>query len=194
VTEQRALVRTGLRLEYATLTWNVVGVAVLVVAAVSARSVALAGFGFDSLIEIGASAVVVWELRSGDVARQRRALRLIGFSFVLLGVYLLTLTAVDLVEGAHPRHSPLGIGWTAATALAMFALAYAKGNVGKLLGNPVLTSEGRVTFIDGMLATSVLAGLCLNALAGWWWADPLAAMVIVFYATREAKTALASRA
>jgi divalent metal cation (Fe/Co/Zn/Cd) transporter len=193
MTERRALVRTGLRLEYATLAWNVVGVAVLVAAAVSARSVALAGFGFDSLIEIGASAVVVWELRSLDLARQQRALRLIGLSFVLLGAYLLTLTAVDLVNVAHPRHSPLGIGWTAATALAMFALAYAKTNVGTRLQNPVLSGEGRVTFIDGLLATSVLVGLCLNALAGWWWADPGAALVIVFYAAREAKAALAPR-
>ena len=80
-----------------------------------------------------------------------------------------------------------GIAWTAVTAAAMFALAAGKARTGKALGNPVLVTEGRVTLVDGILAVAVLAGLALNAAAGWWWADPAAALVIVFYALREAR-------
>jgi divalent metal cation (Fe/Co/Zn/Cd) transporter len=183
------LVRRGLRLEYATLAWNVVGVAVLAVAAVSARSVALAGFGADSLIEIGASAVVVWELTGVAADRRRVAMRLIGGAFGLLAVYLTAQAAVVFAVGFRPRPSPAGIAWTAATALAMFALAAGKARVGAALGNPVLVAESRVTVVDGLLAVAVLAGLALNAVAGWWWADPLAGLVLVGYAVREAVAA-----
>jgi hypothetical protein len=109
--------------EYATLGWNVAGIVVLAIAAISARSVALAGFGLDSLIEIGASAVVIWELSGTGEARQRRALRLIGAGFALLAVYLLVQSTVVLVTGFRPHHSPLGIGWTAVTVAVMLALA-----------------------------------------------------------------------
>ena len=179
--------RRGRILEGITLGWNVVGIAVLAVAAVAARSVALAGFGLDSLIEIGASTVVLWELSGAGEDRQRRALRLIGGAFLALAAYLAIQSAIVLAAGYHPRHSPLGIGWTAVTAAAMFTLAAGKARTGKELGNPVLITEGRVTLVDGILAAAVLAGLVLSAAEGWWWADPLAALVIVFYALREAK-------
>jgi divalent metal cation (Fe/Co/Zn/Cd) transporter len=184
---RKALLRRGFALEYATLAWNVVGALVLAVAAVKAGSVALAGFGLDSLIEIGASLVVVWELSGTGEARQRFALRLIGVGFAALAVYLLVQSTVVLVNGFHPRYSPLGIAWTAVTAAAMFALAAGKAKAGAALGNPVLATEGRVTLIDGLLSAAVLLGLLLNALAGWWWADPLAGYVLVFYALREVK-------
>ena len=185
------LVRRGLRLEYATLAWNVVGVAVLAVGAWRARSVALAGFGFDTIVEIGASAVVVWELNDRHQRRRRRALRWIGASFVVLIVYVVSLGVLAVVEGIRPDHSPLGILWTSATAAVMFALAAGKARVGRLLNNVVLITEGRVTFVDALLALAVLVGLVLNALLGWWWADPLAALVIVYYAQREAREAFA---
>jgi divalent metal cation (Fe/Co/Zn/Cd) transporter len=181
------LLRRGRILEGVTLGWNVVGIVVLAVAAVAARSVALAGFGLDSLIEIGASTVVLWELSGTGPDRQRRALRLIGGAFLALAAYLAAQSAIVLAAGYRPGHSPLGIGWTAATAAAMFALAAGKARTGRALGNPVLITEGRVTLVDGILAAAVLAGLVLNAAAGWWWADPLAALVIVGYALREAR-------
>ncbi|QGN58183.1 cation transporter [Nostocoides sp. HKS02] len=181
------LLRRGVRLERATLAWNVVGLGVLAVAAVQARSVALAGFGLDSLIEIGASSVVLWELSGTGEHRQRRALRLIGAAFVGLAVYLAIQSTIVLVSGFHTRHSPLGIIWTAVTALVMFALAAGKARTGAALDNPVLTTEGRVTLIDGLLATAVLAGLMLNALVGAWWADPVAGLVIVVYGLKEAR-------
>jgi divalent metal cation (Fe/Co/Zn/Cd) transporter len=97
-------------------------------------------------------------------------------------------STVVLVTGFHPKHSPLGIAWTTLTAAIMFALAAGKTRTGAALDNPVLGTEGRVTFIDGLLAASVLVGLTLNAAAGAWWADPLAGFVIVFYGLKEANT------
>ena len=187
------LLRRGRTLEAVTLGWNVVGICVLAVAAITARSVALAGFGLDSLIEIGASTVVLWELAGADEERQRRALRLIGGAFVLLAIYLTVQAAFVLAIGYHPRHSPLGIIWTGLTAAAMLALAAGKARTGRALNNPVLLTEGRVTLVDGILAVAVLAGLALNAAAGLWWADPLAALVIVFYGLREARQIFGSQ-
>jgi divalent metal cation (Fe/Co/Zn/Cd) transporter len=179
------LLRRGFALEYVTLAWNVAGIAVLAIAAVAARSVALAGFGLDSLIEIGASTVVIWELSGTGAGRQRRGLRLIGYAFAALAIYLLVQSTVVLAIGYHPRHSVLGIIWTAATAAVMFALAAGKARTGRALENPVLRTEGQVTMIDGILATAVLAGLVLNAGLGLWQADPAAGYVLVFYAARE---------
>ena len=184
---RRALVRRGFALEWATLGWNVAGIIVLSFAAVAARSVALAGFGLDSLIEIGASTVVIWELSGTGAGRQRRALRLIGYAFAALAVYLLVQSTVVLATGYHARHSVPGIAWTAVTAVVMFALATGKARAGRALDNPVLQTEGRVTAIDGILATAVLLGLVLNAAAGWWWADPAAGYVLVYYAAREVR-------
>jgi divalent metal cation (Fe/Co/Zn/Cd) transporter len=181
----RGLLRRGFALEYATLGWNVVGIVVLAVTAITARSVALAGFGLDSLIEIGASTVVIWELSGTGEARQRRALRLIGGAFALLAVYLVAQSTLVLATGYHPRSSTGGIVWTTLTAVVMFALASSKARTGATLGNPVLATEGRVTLIDGLLAVAVLAGLLLNAGLGWWWADPLAGYVLLAYAARE---------
>lgn len=187
---EEILIRRGLRLEYTTLAWNVVGVVVLAVTALRAHSVALAGFGFDSLVEIGASTVVVWELRDVFGARRRRALGLIGGAFIALCVYLVALTITMLARHVHPQHSPAGITWTALTAVTMFALAAAKARTGRALNNPVLLTEGRVTFVDGLLASAVLVGLVANAIVGWWWADPAAGLVIIYYAIREAREAL----
>ena len=191
VVDERArhqvLVRRGFALEWATLGWNAAGIVILAIAAVAARSVALAGFGLDSLIEIGASTVVIWELSGTGAGRQRRALRLIGAAFAGLAVYLLAQSTIVLAVGYHPRHSVTGIIWTALTAAAMFALAAGKARTGRALDNPVLQTEGRVTAIDGILALAVLAGLVLNATAGWWWADPAAGYVLVYYAAREAR-------
>jgi divalent metal cation (Fe/Co/Zn/Cd) transporter len=184
---RKALLRRGFVLEYVTLGWNAAGIIVLALAAVSARSVALAGFGLDSLIEIGASTVVIWELSGTGEERQRRGLRLIGYAFAGLAVYLLAQSTVVLVSGYHPRHSVPGIVWTAVTAAVMFALAAGKARTGRGLDNPVLQTEGRVTMIDAILATAVLLGLTLNAAFGWWWADPAAGYVLVFYAAREVR-------
>jgi divalent metal cation (Fe/Co/Zn/Cd) transporter len=176
--------RRGLRLEYVTLGWNVVGSVLVLAVAVAARSVALAGFGLDSLIEIVASLVVVWQLQEMQaVGRERRALQIIGVAFLLLAIYIGGQSICVLVSEARPHHSLLGIAWLALTAIAMFALAAGKLATGRALGNRVLQSEARVTVIDGLMATAVLIGLIL-------WADPAAAFVIVYYGLREGSHAL----
>ena len=189
---RRMLLRRGLWLEYATLAWNVAGVVVLVSAAVATGSVAFAGFGVDSLIEIVASAVVVWQIK-GDAGseRERRALRVIAIAFVLLAVYIAVQSAILVSARAHPGRSSLGIGWLAVTVAVMFALAAGKRDTGRRLGNPALETEARVTVVDGALAAAVLLGVVLNAVLGWWWADPLSAVVILIYAVREARHAWA---
>lgn len=184
--EREYLLRRGRRLEWITLAWNVVGVGVLAVLAVSSSSVALAGFGLDSFIEIGASTVVLWELSGSGHARQQRGLRLIGIAFLLLAVYLLIQSSIALLTQHHASPSIGGIVWTAITAAVMFTLARLKGLTGRALNNPVLETEGRVTFIDGLLAVAVLVGIVLDLVLRWWWADALAGYVIVYYAVREA--------
>jgi divalent metal cation (Fe/Co/Zn/Cd) transporter len=185
--DQTGLLRRGRTLEAATLAWNVAGITVLAIAALQAHSVALAGFGLDSLIEIGASTVVLWELSGSGEQRQHRALRLIAAAFMALAGYLLIQAVIVFATGYHPQHSWLGITWTAVTAAVMFALAAGKNRTGQSLRNPVLITEGRVTAIDGLLALAVLLGLTLNAALGWWWADPLAGLFIVHYALKEAR-------
>ena len=191
VEDRKQLLAGGRFLERVTLGWNVVGIVVVAIAAVSARSVALAGFGLDSVIEIGASTVVLWELADVKQTRRQRAMRLIGLAFIALALYLAIQSTVVLVARFHPHHSVLGIVWTAVTAAAMFVLATGKAKIGAALDNPVLRTEGRVTLIDGILAIAVMFGLILNAALGWWWADPAAGYVLVYYGAREARGALA---
>ena len=184
------LIKRGLLLEYLTLGWNVVGVVIVMLAAFAARSVALAGFGLDSLIEIFASVVVVWQLTGVNQERERLALRLIGIAFLLLVLYLLAQLTAVLLTGTHAVTSIGGIVWMAATFVAMLCLASGKRVTGRQLQNEVLLTEGRVTLVDAYLAAAVLLGLLLNALFGWWWADALASLVIVYYGIREAIHAL----
>ena len=140
--DRRRIPRRGRALEVATLAWNVVGIVVLGVAAITARSVALAGFGLDSLIEIAASTVVLWELAGMGAVRRRRALHLIAMDFLGLAVYLAVQAVFVLASGYHSRHSVLGVAWASATALVMFALARGKRRTGVALDNPVLVTEG----------------------------------------------------
>jgi divalent metal cation (Fe/Co/Zn/Cd) transporter len=184
-----SLLRRGLWLEYATLSWNVVGTFIILTAAVRAGSAALAGFGLDSAIEIFASVVVVWQLKGLEQGRERLALKLIGTAFILLAVYVFMQSVWTLLTNAHPSPSPLGIIWLGVTCAVMLLLAWGKLVTGRQLGNLVLVTEARVTLIDAALAGAVLIGVGLNALFGWWWADPLAGLVIVYYGVTEGRAA-----
>ena len=188
--DNRSLLSLGRGLEGATLAWNVAGVVVLALTALRAHSVALGGFGLDSGVEIAASIVVLAELGGSDEHRQRRTLRLIGWAFIVLAIYLALQSTALLVLGIHPHHSPLGIICTALTAVVMFSLATAKFRVGHAMGSQLLMTESRVTFVDGLLATFVVLGLVANAGLGWWWSDPACAYLIVIYSVRESMEAL----
>jgi divalent metal cation (Fe/Co/Zn/Cd) transporter len=187
---RRPLVRRGLILEYVTLGWNVLGSVVLLLAAVTTGSLALAGFGIDSVIEIVASLVVVWQLRAlEDAVREAVALRVIAVAFGLLAAYIGLQAVAALAAGTHARQSTPGLVWLVLTVCVMLGLAAAKRDTGRRLGNPVLTAEARVTLADAALAAVVLAGVAADAALRWWWADPTAACAILVYACREARHA-----
>ena len=132
----------------------------------------------------------MWQLKGEEGShRERLALRIIAVAFVALAIYIAVQSAIILSSRTHPGHSTLGIVWLALTVAAMLALAPGKRDTGRRLGNPVLQTESRVTLIDGALAAAVLAGLILDAVLGWWWADPLSALVILTYGLREARHA-----
>ncbi|GMQ86063.1 MAG: hypothetical protein BMS9Abin07_1635 [Acidimicrobiia bacterium] len=181
----------ALRLQFATIAWNV-GEAVLTIGlGIAAASLALVGFGADSIIEIFASLVVVWYLaprhRVERQARTSLALRLVAGAFLALAL-VLGLTALrDLVTGRRPGESPWGIAYLAITAIVMLALAAAKRRVAGQLDSAPLRSEATMTFLDAILATATLSGLTLNAALGWWWADPAAALLVAVAAGNEAR-------
>ena len=185
------MLHRGLRLEYATLGWNALEIVFLSYAAFEARSVALAGFALDSVIEIFASVVVVWQLKgTATRAREQHAVRLIGLAFFGLAIYLTGQAIATVALGVHPDSSPFGIGWLSATIVAMFGLAAAKWRAGWHLENRVLQAEAKVTLIDGTLAAAVLAGLVMNAVLGWWWADIAGGVVVIVYGLREGSEAI----
>jgi len=180
-------------LEYATVGWNV-GEAVLTIGLGSmAGSLALIGFGTVSIVEVFASLVVVWHVRAGadgdHDGRTRVALKLIAGAFAVLAVALITAAISDLTSGREAGESPWGIAYLAVTAFVMFGLAIMKRSTANGLDSEPLRSEATVTFLDGILSTTTLAGLALNAYAGWWWADPLAALLVGVAALNEAREA-----
>ncbi len=187
--DAQALERRAKRLEYATIAWNV-GEAVLTIAlGTVAGSLALIGFGTVSVVEVFASGVVVWHLfpgeRSDHRARTRRALQLISAAFVALGTGLVVAAVSDLVSGRRAGESPWGIAYLALTAVIMFTLAIMKRTTARSLNSEPLHSEATITFLDGVLSTTTLLGLALNAYLGLWWADPFAGLVVALTAMRE---------
>ena len=189
--ETMHLERRALRLEYATIGWNV-GEAVLTIALGSvAGSLALISFGTVSIVEVFASSVVVWHVRSGEdgdhAGRTNLALKLIAGAFAVLALALVIAAVSDLSTGRRAGESPWGIAYLAVTAVVMFGLAMLKRSTAQKLDSEPLHSEATVTFLDGVLSTTTLAGLALNAYIGWWWADPLAALLIGVAALNEAR-------
>jgi divalent metal cation (Fe/Co/Zn/Cd) transporter len=191
VTDRTAedLRRRGLRLEWATNSWNAMEVVVTIALGVQAGSLALVAFGLDSVVEIFASTVVIRNLHDdrrdpGD-RRVHRALRLIAAAFWALAVFLGVMSSRGLVLGDHPDSSPAGIAYMVVTAGVMFGLALLKRDTAEALGSEPLHAEAAMTFLDGCLSSSVLVALVLNAWLGWWWADPIAALLVAAAAINE---------
>ena len=188
---RRRLLTRALRLEYATIGWNV-GEAVLTITLGSiAGSLALIGFGSVSIIEVFASSVVIWHMLPNhpvdNPERTARALRLVAIAFGVLAVALAFAGFRDLAMARQPDESPWGIAYLAMTALIMFGLAIAKHRLANRLDSAPLRSEATMTFLDGILSTATMTGLALNAALGWWWADPTAALLVAFAAANEAR-------
>ena len=168
--------------------WHLVEFAVALAAGIAAGSVALVAFGLDSLIEVGAAGVVIWLFTGGrgsSHAAERRAQQMIAASYAVLVAYIGVEAVRDLLDGHHPAVSWVGIGLAALTAPTMPLLARAKRRAGQALGSSATVSEAGQNMICAYLSVALLVGLLLNALAGWWWADPAAALVIVALAAKE---------
>lgn len=190
--ERAPLVRRARLLARIGLAWHVAEAAVALAAGMVAGSIALVGFGADSLIEAAAGVVVLWLMageRSASSRAERRAQQMIAASFVVLAVYVGAEAARDLVASHRPDVSWVGIGLSAVTLVTMPPLAAAKRRVGERLGSSATASESRQTLLCAYLSAGLLVGLLANAVAGWWWADPVVALAIGAFAAREAREA-----
>ena len=181
--EMSRLRRRGFWLEYASMAWMTVEAGVAITAGIIASSIALTGFGLDSVIEFFSACIVVWQLR-GE-ARETRAVRLIGVTFFALAVYLAIEATYDLATLARPGYSVAGLAVTAAALVIMPGLALAKRRTGQALGNRTLIADSTETAFCAFTSAAALLGVGLNAWLGWWWADPAAALAIAALAVKE---------
>jgi len=185
------LQRLALRLEYGTIAWNVGEAGLTISLGIAAGSLALIGFGSDSIIEVFASAVVVWHLRPGherdSPQRTALALRLVGLSFAVLAVALALAGTRDLLTGRQPDDSVWGAIYLISVAFVMFGLGTAKRNIAQQLDSAPLHAEATMTLLDSARAAGTAVGLGLNILLDWWWADPIAALVVAVVAANEAR-------
>jgi divalent metal cation (Fe/Co/Zn/Cd) transporter len=171
--------------------WHLIEFAIALAAGIAASSVALVAFGVDSLIELAAGGVIIWLFSGGRGAShdaERRAQQMIAVSFYGLALYVV-IGSLHAFSGAHPEASWVGIGLALITAPTMPILAHAKRRVGQRLGSRATQSEGRQNMLCAYLSVALLAGLAANAIFGFWWADPLAGLVIAAAAVREGREA-----
>lgn len=187
----RGAVRRGRRLEYLTIAWNVVEAGVSIAAGVMAGSTALIGFGVDSAIESSSGAALLWRLHDEHGERREAlALRLVGIAFVLLAAYVAWEAVSALITREPPEASVPGIVIAVLSLIVMPWLARQKRNVARTIGSRALESDSRQTSLCAYLSAILLGGLLLNALLGWWWADPVAALVMVPIIANEGREAL----
>ena len=179
----------GKRLEYFTIAWNSVEGLIALLAGFLAGSVALVGFGFDSVIEVTSGAALLWRLHRGERA-ERATLRMVGACFILLAIYVAYDSAHTLWLRETPDRSVTGIALTAVSIVVMPLLARAKRQAAASLGSGAMRADARQTEFCMYLSAIVLGGLLLNALLGWWWADPLAGLVMVPIIGKEGIDAL----
>ena len=188
--ERARLERRARLLAHGGNAWHVIEFAVALGAGIAAGSIALIGFGADSLVEVLAGTVIVWLFTSGrgsSARAERRAQQLIAASFFALAAYVTVESVRDLASGHRPSASWIGIGLAAVTAPTMPLLARAKRRVGHALGSSATVSEANQNQLCAYLSVALLAGLLLNAVWGLWWADPAAALVIAAAALKEGR-------
>jgi divalent metal cation (Fe/Co/Zn/Cd) transporter len=185
-------IRRGRRLEYLTLAWNSLEAVAAIGAGLIAGSIALVGFGLDSVIECFSGGVLLWRLRAGEEGerREQMALRLVGVSFLALAIYVAYDAISALARRETPEKSWFGVAVAIASLIAMPLLARAKRRVASQLNSGALHADSRQTDICAYLSAILLGGLLLNALLHWWWADPVAALVMVPIIGREGVEAL----
>jgi divalent metal cation (Fe/Co/Zn/Cd) transporter len=194
--DRPGLLRRALRLEYLTVGWNIVEGVVAITAGLAAGSVALLGFGIDSFVESASGSVMIWRLlaeRNADEDDEeriehveRRAQKLVAGSLVLLAAYIALDSVTSLIAGERPDPSMVGIALAIASLVVMWWLARAKRRVGIALGSRAMTADAFQTDACFWLSLFLLVGIGANALFGWWWADPLAALGMTVFIGREA--------
>jgi divalent metal cation (Fe/Co/Zn/Cd) transporter len=190
VAARSELERRALWLEYLTITWNLVEGVVAIGAGFLAGSIALVGFGFDSMIEAFAASVVVWQLKgSSSEEREHRALRMIAVTFFVLAAYVTLESVRDLLSHEEPSQSTVGIVLAIVSLIVMPTLGWLKRKTGEAMNSRVLIADSAETFLCSWLSGILLLGLVLNATVGWWWADPVAALGIAWLALREGREA-----
>ncbi len=186
------MVRRARQLAWLGIGWHIAEAAIAIAAGLAATSIALIGFGADSLVETMAGLIVIWrfaETRQDSERAEQRAQRLIGASFAVIGVYVAIEAVRTVLVGTHPQASWVGVGLAAVTLVTMPLLARAKARVGDELHSSATVSEGRQNLLCAYLSAGLLVGLGANALLGWWWADPVTALAIAGVAFHEGREA-----
>ncbi len=181
--------RRGRKLAYLTIIWNSLEGIIAVGAGIVAGSIALVGFGVDSVIEVSSGAIILWRLASGE-HREKLALRLVGVSFLALATYVGFDAVKSLIYRELPEASYVGIAIAGLSLVVMPWLARAKRRVAGKLNSAAMHADSRQTDLCTYLSAILLGGLVLNALAGWWWADPAAALIMVPIIAKEGIDAL----
>ncbi len=188
--DRQAAAERGKRLEYFTITWNSLEGLVALIAGGLAGSISLVGFGIDSFIEVASGTVLLWRMSVDADVRSRerneqRSLRIVGVCFIALAVYILYESLSDLLGRRPPEHSMPGIVLACVSLVVMPLLARAKREIGRKLGSAAMHADARQTDFCMYLSAILLIGLLLNAGLGWWWADPIAALVMVPIIAKE---------
>ena len=188
--DQQRLRRWAVRLAWFTVAWNVVEAVVAIAAGTAADSSALIGFGLDSTIEVSSAAIVLWQFRAPlPQDRERLALQLIAVSFFALAIWVGASSSLDILRRSRPEASGVGIGLAAVSLVVMPSLALAKQRVGKRMGAATVIADSAQTWLCTSLSAVLLVGLAANASFGWWWADPVAGLIIAVVAAREGRQA-----
>jgi divalent metal cation (Fe/Co/Zn/Cd) transporter len=188
--DRRRLGRRAQMLAGASVAYNVVEAVIAIAAGVVAGSVALVGFGLDSVVEVSSGLVILWQFRHPlPESRERTALRLMALSFFGLAAYVATESVRALATGSEPDASPVGIGLATASLVVMPFLSWAQRRTGRALGSSAVVADSTQTLLCTYLSAVLLVGLVLNATLGWSWADPLAGLVIAAVAVREGREA-----
>jgi divalent metal cation (Fe/Co/Zn/Cd) transporter len=185
-TRRRQLGRRAQVLAAASVSYNAIEAVIAITAGLVAGSIALVGFGLDSIVEVSSGLIILWQFRHPlPESRERRALRLMALSFFALAAYVTFESVRALVTGHDPEASPVGIGLAAASLLIMPFLSWAQRRTGRSLGSNAVVADSTQTLLCTYLSAVLLAGLVLNATLGWSWADPIAGLVIAAVAVRE---------
>lgn len=185
----------GILLEYLTIAWNIIEGVVAVASGAVSGSIALVGFGVDSFIETSSGGILLWRLRAERLGRdaekaERKALKLVGVSFLLLAAYVAFEAAKSLLKREPPERSMVGIAIAVLSLVVMPWLAHAKRKTAGHLRSAALRADSRQTSLCAYLSAILLGGLLINALLGWWWADPVAALGMVPIIANEGREAL----